>query len=137
MPRKPPVGRRFKKGQSGNPLGGKLHNPAIRAIKRLTNDEIADIGSMLLAGDVKTLEKIARSKKETPLRAMIAAVSVKAINSKDSYALDTILNRVAGKVPSSVNLANPDGSFQRALGMTPEERAVAIAALQRRTGKKG
>ena len=126
----------FQKGKSGNPRGGQLHNPVMKAIKRLTNAEIADIGTMMLAGNVTALKKIWKDKTETPLRAMLAAVSLRAIESRDSYAFDVILNRIAGKVKDELDLRNPDGSLQRHLALTSAERQRAMRALEARLKKE-
>jgi hypothetical protein len=90
---------RWKKGQSGNPLGGQKHDPVLREIRNLTKKELVDIGNLIIKGDLPALKKLANAKKDVPgLTMWIASVCVKGIERGDVAALDILLNRLVGKV---------------------------------------
>lgn len=98
----PPEHSRWKPGQSGNPLGGKLHDPALKAIKNLTKKELADIGNLVVKGEVSALRALAADEGETVLKRMVASVCFRVIDFGDMGALDTLLNRLVGKVKDEV-----------------------------------
>ena len=99
---KPPVEHQWKKGQSGNPSGGKLHNPEIRKLKNLTEAEIVEVGSLVVKGSIKELQELSKNPNCSALTAMMASVAAKAINKGDGAALDILLNRIVGKVKERV-----------------------------------
>ncbi len=101
--------KKFVKGQSGNPLGGKLHDPVKRAIKRLTTREIKDLSGMILNGNVEELQAVAKDKKASVIKVMLAACAVKIIQKGDAQSLNVILDRLIGKVPNPVRLSGGDG----------------------------
>jgi|SRR5579859_3291368 len=93
---------RFKKGQSGNPLGGKLHDPEIRAIKKLTKEQLKEVGSLLLNYKLKELKALARSKEATIMQQMIASLAFRIIVKGDPVAFDKLLDRLIGKVKEEI-----------------------------------
>lgn len=128
----------FKKGQSGNPSGGKAHNKEIKLIKRLTNIEVAELGALILQKNITALRDIAEDAKNNPdskhssLKSIMAMIAVKAFAKGDAHSLDAILNRTAGKVPDKIHLTGKDGGPIRsaATDMTPEDRKAALAQLR-------
>lgn len=98
----PPKHAQWKKGQSGNPKGYAGDVPELKAIKRMTKEELVDIGSLVVKGDVANLKAIAADPKATVIRVMLAAVAVKIINKGDMHALDILLNRLVGKVKDEI-----------------------------------
>lgn len=100
--KKPPREHGFKKGVSGNPLGGKLHDPALKAIKNLTKQEMVDIGNLVVKSDMDGLRRVKDNPKATVLQVMIASVAIKIISKGDMSALDVLLNRLIGKVKDEV-----------------------------------
>lgn len=134
MARKPPPEHtRFKKGQSGNPQGARLHNPEIRLIKRMTLDQVVEIGSLVLDGNVAELKRIARDEKESVLKVMLAAVAARTITKGDPEALDALLDRLIGKVPNPVQLSGQGGSpLQMYMNLKPEERQQLMREYAKR-----
>ncbi len=104
--------RPWKKGQSGNPLGGKLHNKEIKKIKALTKKQLAEIGSVMLNGTVQDLDKLKKDKTQSVLKHMLASVAHNAVTNGDTNALETLLNRIIGKVKEEV--------FVESIDVTPE-----------------
>ena len=72
-----PKGRPFQKGQSGNPLGGKLHNPELRAIKRLTSAEVAEIGSLVVKKNLVGLKAVANDPESSALKVWMASIAIR------------------------------------------------------------
>lgn len=93
---------KWKKGQSGNPLGGKLHDPDLKRLKNLTKAELVDVGNLIIRGSYMELEKLSKDPKESALRRMVAAQAMRAINSGDTHAFEAILNRLVGKVKDEI-----------------------------------
>jgi len=92
-------GRQFKKGQVGNPLGGGAHNPELKKIRKLTNEQVAEVGSLILTLDAKRIDAL-RKKKEgvSILQTWIANAAYWANKRGDVYALNTLLDRISGKI---------------------------------------
>lgn len=141
----PPKHSRFKPGQSGNPLGGKLHNPELRAIKRLTAHEVAEIGTLIISKNLTKLRAIVKDAKDNPdskhsgLKSWIAMVAIKGISKGDAHALDVLLNRLVGKVKERIELTGEDGGPVRQLvgSMTPEERKAELRRLRKMRQEAG
>lgn len=104
--------RKWKKGQSGNPLGGKIQNVEKRAIRNLTEQEMIEIGSLVVKGSLAELKEIAKDPNASALKCMMAAVAVKTISKGDPYALDTLLNRLVGKPKERIEMTGQDGGPQ-------------------------
>jgi len=118
----------FKKGEpSANPLGAKLHNPEIRAIKNLTESEMVEIGSLILKGSLDELKAIKDAPGTTALKAMMASVAIKTIAKGDHQALDALLNRLIGKVKDEVKIiSNNTNSVSGMIGIIDEQNINAI-----------
>lgn len=96
----------FKKGQSGNPLGGKLHNKEIKMIKNLTQMQIAEIGSLLLTGNIDQIRALAGDKQASVLKVWFASVISTGIDKGDAFHLNAFLDRIIGKVPDKIQTEN-------------------------------
>lgn len=103
MTKKKVVGRPFQKGQSGNPLGGKLGDPNMKKLRALSKAELVEVGNLLVKGDVTALRENARDPKATVLQTMLASVAVKIISKGDMGALNQLLDRLIGKVKDEVH----------------------------------
>jgi hypothetical protein len=96
----------FKKGETGNKIGANAHSPEIKAIKKMTMKEIEEIGTMLLNENVEQLKIIMMDKDSPAIRTMIAAVVLKAISRGDAKAMNTILDRIVGKIKQHVEISD-------------------------------
>ncbi len=94
----PSLKTRFKSGISPNPKGRGLEDPQIRKIKKLTNDEIAIMGSMLLDCNKAQIMTIKKDKSAATIKVLIASVLLKVIDKGDASAMNAILDRIVGKV---------------------------------------
>lgn len=97
-------GRDFKPGQSGNPLGARLHNPALKAVRRLTQIEIEEVGALVLDGDLERLQAIMKDTTASALKVLIASCMIKAISKGDASAMNVILDRMVGRVKQVVQV---------------------------------
>ncbi len=105
MARKPPpIETRIKKGEVRNPLGARAHNPALRALKALTEPEFIEIGSLVLKGSGPELRKISRDITETVLRRGLAKMALNFLKTGDPKTLDAFLNRLIGKPKESIHV---------------------------------
>lgn len=96
---------KFKKGQSGNPKG-KIANPAIRALRKLTIKEFRECIEAALSGNIDELRNLAEDTKGTALQMGIARAFLKAIKSGDYTIIEKIAERIIGKIPDEVKIHN-------------------------------
>lgn len=118
----PPKHTQFKKGKSGNPKG-RPKDQLGKVMRQLTAEEFAEIANLIIKGSIEDLRKIARDDKQTALKVMIAATAVKIISKGDMSSLDTLLNRLVGKVKDQVSM---DVTTKTAVS---EEQLIQMAKL--------
>jgi hypothetical protein len=92
----------FKKGNKANPLGAKAHN--VYSFKKLTREVVKDIVHMTTSGNVGDLQKIIHDKNSSALAVAFAACMVRMINKGDIDGIETMIQRVVGKVKDEVDL---------------------------------
>jgi len=99
-----------KKGEVRNPLGGKTHNSLEVKLKRLTNEELAEIGGILLRGDVEGLRKMSKAQKGVPvIKAWTAKIIITSYDKGDHGPWETVLNRFAGRIPQPIQHTGANG----------------------------
>lgn len=103
---KPTNPKKFQKGNCANPRGAGAHNKEVKVIRRLTHDDIAEIGSLILDGNVEKLKEIQTNPATTVLKVWMCSVAIKAINKGDAQALNALLDRIVGKPKESLNLVS-------------------------------
>lgn len=133
----PSPNTRFKPGETGNPQGRSLESAEVRKIRKLTNDEIAEVGTMLLDNNRAELEAIVKDPSTPVLRLMIASVVATAMKKGDAGAMNILLDRMAGKIKQEVKHS---GEIKNT-GMTaaevndtlrdPETRKLALELAER------
>lgn len=123
---------KFKKGQSGNPLGGQKHNPELRAIRRMTKTEVAEVGAMVLDKNIVGLQEIAKNPTSSALKVWMASVAVKGIQRGDMTALNGLLDRLVGKADQAIQLTGADGGplDHQITALTYEQKLARLAELQ-------
>lgn len=94
--------KNFKKGQSGNPLGGKLHNPEIKKLKNLTEAELIEVGTLVVKGRMDELRAMMKDPATTALKAMVAGLAIKTIAKGDPSAFNALMDRLLGKVKEHI-----------------------------------
>lgn len=117
----------FKKGVSGNPEGRPPLTPEQKALRNLTEAEMVEIGSLVVKGNIAELKKLMKNPKTTVLKAMMAAVAVKTIQSGNPSALDTLLNRLVGKVKDVVEVNSNNKNLNANLNAEVSEEQIKTA----------
>lgn len=129
--------KKFKPGNNANPLGAGAHDPVKKMLKRLTSEELKDIASLLLSGNVKELAHVRRSSSSSGIRAMVAGLALRAIRQGDANAFETLLARLMGKVENKVQLSGEVSTpIRNYMDMTEAERASIRAELEKRNPPK-
>lgn len=103
-PKPPPKHSQFKPGKSGNPEGGRAHNPALKALRKLTVESYREIIELVLTGNVAAIKKLAEDPKSTGLQVGISVAFLKAIKSGDYNVIERIAERIVGKIPDVVTV---------------------------------
>lgn len=135
----PPKAHRFKKGVSGNPLGAKLHNPELRAIKRLTAAEVAEIGALVVSKNLVALKAVIENPNASALKVWMATIAFRGIKSGNAKSLDILLNRLIGRTTEKIQISGSDGGPIRSIvgAMTKEERAEELARIRKARKEAG
>jgi hypothetical protein len=100
---------RFKPGEVSNPEGGRAVNPEMRKIRKLTTEEVVEVGSFLLSNNILALQRMTEDALANPdsehsaLKIWIARVVLTGSRKGDAYALEVVLNRLIGKVAEKMN----------------------------------
>ena len=93
----------WKKGQpSPNPLGGKLSNPAVRALKNLTVEIYREVIELALTSNIAALKAIAENPDTPAVQVGVAVALVKAIQKGDWNIVNAIAERIVGKIPDKI-----------------------------------
>lgn len=94
----------FKKGQSGNPEGGRAHNPAIKALGKLTLETYREVIELVLKGKLTDLKKMIEDPNTPAIQVGVATAFLKAIKNGDYNVIEQIASRIVGKIPDEINL---------------------------------
>ena len=130
MRNKSMVGRPIQKGQVLNPLGGRAHNPELKLLRRMSNAEIAQIGTLVLDGNVDGLKALVQDKNSSVLRVWMSTVALKAIQKGDAHALSIILDRIAGKPKEFIELSGGTNSKVDVTSLSDADLRARIAKLE-------
>lgn len=104
-------GRDFKPGQVANPLGAGAGDPVMKAIRRLTHAQLAEVGCLIIEQNPEKLKDIMKDPASTSIKVWFAAICLKGIQKGDAHAMDVLMNRIVGKVKEKVDLTSSDGSM--------------------------
>lgn len=119
--------RPYKKGQSGNPLGGKLHDPAKRALKQLTLQTYREVIELVLTGNVAALKAMVEHPDTPAIQVGVATSFMKAIKSGDYGIIERIAERIVGEIPKVVKI---DSVNNTNLSINPIELKLALEKLE-------
>lgn len=95
---KPRGNPKWVKGVSQNPTGRRPDPPEVKQMKNLTKLELIDIGNLIINKTPAELQELAEADTTNCLHVMIASVVARIIRTGDMNLLDTLLNRLIGKV---------------------------------------
>ena len=129
--KKPPVHSQFKKGQSGNPEGGRAHNPAIKALKNLTVETYREVIELVLTGNLAQLKAMAEHPETSALQVGIATAFMKAIQSGDYSVIERIAERIVGKIPDELNVRSTNTNANLNTAIDKAKLKAAMAELEK------
>jgi hypothetical protein len=125
-PKPPPKHGQIKKGEVRNPHGAKAHNPALRALRKLTVESYREIIELVMTSNVAAIRAIAENPKSTGIQVGIAVAFLKAIKSGDYNVIERIAERIVGKIPDQVNLnANVNAAVNATLTVIDKTKLKA------------
>jgi hypothetical protein len=109
----------FKKGQSGNPRGRPVEPPELKLMKRLTRQELVEVGELVIMGDIATLKRLRTDDRCTVLKGMFISVCLKILRDGDMEKFDKLISRFIGKVKDEIDLNHSGEVKGRVLVMLP------------------
>lgn len=121
----------FKKGQSGNPAGGRIQNPITRALKNLTVESYRQVIEAVCTGNVDNLRAMIEDPKTSALQVGVATAFVKAIKAGDYAVIERIAERIVGKIPDELNVHAKNINANLNAALDPEKVKAALAQLER------
>lgn len=95
---------RFKPGQSGNPNGRPPMPKEINRFKKLTIEELEELGSVLMRSTKAEIDDILKDPAESQIRVIVAKALMLAASEGNFNMLDSILNRVIGRPKEKIDL---------------------------------
>lgn len=120
--------RPVKKGEIRNKKGINA-SPLVQRLRKVTQHDVEEIGSMLVLGEQEKLPQIKDNPKDSPLRAMMASVAMEAIADGDEKKMNAILDRLIGKAKEKLEVSGADGGPVTTANLTSSERAVMLGAI--------
>ena len=115
-------GRKFQKGQSGNPQGSsaRMRSRQLKDLARMTADEVAAVGSLILSNDRGALQRLGQDPDASVLQVWMAGLVVQSMKKGDATIFRAVLDRVVGKALERKEVSGPDGAAL-ALDVTTRE----------------
>lgn len=103
----------------------------------MTKEEVADIGAMILQGNLDALKAVSKDPSASVLKTWFASVAIKAINKGDAMSLNVILNRIVGRVPEELRHTGEDGGPMRFENLTPAQALTHAETILKRVKARG
>lgn len=105
-------GRKFKKGESGNPNGRPKLPRELRHCMNMNKIKFAELLVKYLDYSLEDLKKV-KSEKETPsLDRIVISIILNAIKKGDEKRLDFLMNRIIGKSESKIDITTGGESLK-------------------------
>lgn len=139
MPRIPPKGRPIQPGETRNPKGSSVKARALSKLRRLTNEQVSEIGTLVLEGNREGLQAIGKDPDASVLKVWMASLVVSSMKKGDPAAFRAILDRICGRPRESVTLSgDADNPLRLQTGaMTDAEKAARADALAKLRAQVG
>ena len=87
----------FPKNNNLNPNGRPPLSPELKLVRNLTQEQLAQLGKLMLEKNYDELELIANSPQSNALLAMIASAIAKAVRSGNWEQAEFLMQRIVGK----------------------------------------
>ena len=131
MPRVPPKGRRWAKGQSGNPGGSSAKSRAEGAIRRLTAEQVAHLTSDILMSRPDALQRAIKDREGNVLQFITSVLLATAVKKGDVSIYRAVLDRAVGRPKETVTLGGDANNPLVSRNETKEEKIARIERLRR------
>lgn len=122
---------KFKKGVSGNPQGGRLHNPITRALKNLTVESYRECIEAVCTGNLDNLKAMVDDPKISALQVGIARAFIKAMQAGDYAVIERIAERIVGKIPDELNVTSNNVNANLNATIDKEKLKAALEQLEK------
>lgn len=126
----------WKPGQSGNPDGGRLHNPAWKAVKQMSHEDLSALLHFVSHTELIEVERAAKDPTTPMLQRLVMNCFVTATKKGDAKAFDSLMNRMVGPRPQVVELRNPEGESFRTRAPSIEEVKAELDAIRARRAQR-
>lgn len=118
----------FKKGQSGNPEGGRIQNPVTRALRKLTIDTYREVIELVLTSNIKALKALIENPTTSAVQVGVATAFLKAIKNGDYAVIERIAERIVGKIPDELNVRSKSDTT---LNLSKEALKAALKEIEK------
>lgn len=120
--------KHIKKGQVLNPRGAQAHNPAMRALKKLTIDTYREVIEIAMTGNIARLTELIDDPKTSAVQVGVARCFRKAVTEGDWNLIEQIAARIVGKLPDKFEIAGNSGP-QITITLPSNGREVVVPPL--------
>lgn len=110
----------FQKGQSGNPEGGRKHDPELKKLKNLTQAELIEVGTFIVKGKMSELRALMKNPDTSALQAMVAGLAIKTMSKGDPAAFNALMDRLLGKVKEHIQHSGEIGGAPNVIIKIPD-----------------
>jgi hypothetical protein len=121
---------KFKKGVSGNPEGSRAHNPAIRALKKLTIEIYREVIELAMTSNLAALKEVAEHPDTPAVQVGVAVALMKAIREGDYGVIERIAERIVGKIPDELNVNSKNFNANLNARIDQTKLKAALAKLE-------
>ena len=134
-----PRGKAFPKGTSGNPAGSSSRKRTLAKISRLTNEQIEEVGAIILTGTRADLKTLAEHPDASILQVWMAGLVAHSMKKGCSQTFRVVMDRLVGRSKETVEHSGPNGGpiESERLSLTYEQKLERLAALRRQREAAG
>lgn len=118
----------FKKGQSGNPQGGRIHNAEIKRIKNLSEAELVEVASFIINSRINDLKAKIKEPETTTLQGMVIGLALRTASRGDPSAFNALMDRLLGKVKEKVEITSNNTNVTAEVVTYDEDKLKAVLA---------
>lgn len=110
---------RWQKGQSGNSKGRPPDGEALRMMKRLTKEELIEVGELVIMNNVAELKRLRKDDTCSVLKGMFVGVCLRIMRDGSMENFDRLISRFIGKVKDELDVTHTGEVKSRVVVMLP------------------
>lgn len=123
--------RKFPKGTSGNPEGGRKSNKGLVKLRKATREDIEAIGYLLRNKTPTEIMEMLKKGDQSLLTSIPLSVAIQAFRKGDAGAMEKLFNEIVGKAKERIEISGVDGGPIRFQDMSEEDLAAEEERLKR------